>query len=98
MLNFYGGTTTTQGLVAHLHVILASGTTPTLDVDLEDSPDDIVYSTVTGMTFAQATAPSCERLETANGSDTIDQYIRSIWTIAGTTPSFTFVVAVAVKS
>lgn len=97
MQNFYGGTTTTQGLVAHLHVILASGTSPTLDVVIEDSPDDMTYAPVTGMTFAQATAPTCERLETANGSDTLDQYLRADWTIAGTSPSFTFTVAVAVK-
>jgi len=88
--------TTDTGLVAHLHVILASGTTPTLIVFLEDSPDDMTYTVIPGFTFATATAPTFERLETGPG-DTIQRYVRSAWTIAGTTPSFTFVVAFARK-
>lgn len=84
------------GLVAHLHVVLASGTTPSLTVNLADSPDDMTFTDIPGFTFAAATAPDFERLETGPG-DTIERYVRSEWIIAGTTPSFTFVVAFARK-
>jgi len=97
MENFYGGVTTTQGLVAHLHVVLASGTTPTLDVEIHDSADDITYLLVPNMVFTQATGVTCERIEIANGANTTEQYLAADITIAGTTPSFKFCVEVAVK-
>ena len=98
MENFYGGVTTTQGLIAHLHVVLASGTTPTLDVEIHDSADDMTYLVVPGMVFTQVTAVTCERIEIANGANTTEQYLAADITITGTSPSFTFCVAVAVKT
>lgn len=95
-----GATTSDTGFVAHLHVCAASGTTPTLDVEVEDSPDDMTYSTIGtagAATFAQATEPVCERLETSPGQETVERFVRASWTIGGTTPSFTFVVAYAPK-
>jgi hypothetical protein len=95
-----GAVTSVSGFVAHLHVCAASGTTPTLDVEIEDSADDMTYAAIgtgTEGVFAQATAPTCERLETSAGAFSIDEYVRSSWVIAGTTPSFTFVVAYAPK-
>lgn len=81
----------TNGGIAHLHVCAASGTTPTLDVEIQDSADDMTFVLVTGLDFTQATAPTFERKETALGLS-IDQYVVADWVIAGTTPSFTFVV------
>ena len=92
-----GASTSTTGSVAHLHVCAASGTTPTLDVEIEDSPDDMTYSSLSGLTFTQATEPTCERLETSPGFQTVERFVRADWTIAGTSPSFTFVVAYAPK-
>jgi hypothetical protein len=91
-----GAVTSDTGFVAHLHVCAVSGTTPTLDIDLEDSADDMTFVAITGGTFAQVTALTCERLETSPG-DVLDNFVRASWTIAGTTPSFTFVVAYAPK-
>ncbi len=91
-----GAVTSTTGFVAHLHVCAVSGTVPTLDVLLEDSPDDMVFTGIAGGGFAQNTAIGCERLETTAGA-TVDQFVHADWTIAGTTPSFTFVVAYAAK-
>lgn len=67
-----------------LNVTAASGTTPTLDVTVQTSPDATNWTSVG--TFTQ---------KTTTGSQTktffgLDRYVQVIWTIAGTTPSFTF--------
>jgi hypothetical protein len=70
-------------------VSAASGTTPTLDVTLETSIDGgATWDTVAA--FAQ---------KTAAGSDghvfgPLGDQCRWKWTIGGTTPSFTFAIAV----
>ncbi len=74
----------------HLHVTAAAGSTPTLDVLIEDSANDTTFATF--ITFAQATARTSERV-TATG--TVDQYTRISWTISGGSPSFTFHVSFA---
>lgn len=68
-----------------LDVTAASGTAPTLDVIVETSPDGAAnWQTVA--TFAQKTAVSSE----LNVFPGCDRFVRAKWTIAGTTPSFTF--------
>lgn len=76
-----------DSLEATLSVSAASGTTPTLDVTLETSIDDgATWDTVAA--FAQ---------KAAAGSDghvfgPLGDKCRWKWTIAGTTPSFTFAI------
>lgn len=75
----------------------ASGTTPTLDVDIQHSIDggtnwfDLV-------SFTQLTAAGDEmKVEAevdAATAEIVGDCLRAIWTIAGTTPSFTFKVVV----
>lgn len=78
-------------VVATLDVDAASGTTPALDVTLETSADGATWRTLG--TFAQKTAAGVERKSFPGA----DRFVRATWTIAGTTPSFTFsVVAEAV--
>ena len=72
--------------IAHLHVTAASAD-DTLDVIIEDSPDDSNWTTLG--TFAQVSAIGSERLTI---TDTVAQYVRASWTIAGSDPSFAFVV------
>lgn len=84
-----GGASTTTGGIAHLHVTAASAA-DTLDVIIEDSANDSDWATIA--TFTQATAITNEA-EVITG--TIRRYVRASWTIAGTEPSFTFVVALA---
>lgn len=67
-----------------LDVTAASGTTPTLNVTVEESDDGTTWRTVG--TFAQKTAVSNERKSFAIAAD----YYRVSYVIAGTTPSFTF--------
>jgi len=65
-----------------------SGTTPTLDVKIQDSAANSTFADVTGYTFTQVTAalsdPSTLKIDLRN----VRQYIRAVATIAGTTPSF----------
>lgn len=65
-------------------VTAASGTTPSLTVIIEHSPDNSTWSTHT--TFTAATAVNTER-KILSG---LDRYVRARWTVSGTTPSFTW--------
>lgn len=70
-----------------LDVTAASGTTPTLDATVQTSKDGATWRTLG--TFAQKTAISAERKSFGG----CDRFARIIWTIGGTTPSFTFSVS-----
>lgn len=88
--------TNTQGHehAAHLNVGAASGTTPTLDVKLQESDDNATFTDITGATFAQRAAAGNETIHFR----TRKRYVRAVATIGGGTPSFTFaVVALATK-
>lgn len=77
--------TTARKLRFQLDVTAASGTSPTLDVVIEDSIDGTNYNTVG--TFSQSTAAG---RKTVDVTSPFARQIRARWTIAGTTPSFTF--------
>lgn len=76
-------------LRVQLDVTAASGTTPTLDVLVEDTLDGTTFNTIG--TFTQKTAVSREVI---NISIPFTDQIRIKWTIGGTTPSFTYAVIV----
>lgn len=72
-------------LRAQVDVTAAAGTTPTLDVVIEDTLDGTNWNVVG--TFTQKTAAGREVINiTAPFADRL----RVRWTVAGTTPSFTF--------
>lgn len=78
----YGYATT---LRVQLAATAASGTTPTLDVVIEDSLDGVNWWPIG--TFTQLTAAGQQVINiTTPFADTV----RVRWTIGGTTPSFTF--------
>ncbi len=91
-----------RGIHLILDVTAASGTSPTLDVTLERyDPGSDGFIAMPGAAFAQKTGISVDDLiiypgiaETANRSvsDVLSQHFRLVWTIAGTTPSFTFTI------
>lgn len=81
------GAASTSGGAGHLHVTARSGTSPTLDVKIQHSSDNSVF--VDLIVFAQKAAVGSERL-TVTG--TVNRYTRSIRTIGGTGPSFTYAV------
>lgn len=72
-------------LVLHLEVSAVAGTSPTLDVRLQDSADGTNWAD-TGAAFTQTTAVGVKRLVANN----VGRYVRAVATIGGTTPSFTF--------
>lgn len=79
-----------NGGVASLHVTSVSGTSPTLDVTVQHSPDDSTWADL--VSFTQATAQTSERVTV---SGTVDRYVRESHTVGGTSPSFTYAVAFA---
>ena len=66
-----------------LDVSARSGTTPTLDVTIQHSADGVTFATLG--TFTQKTAVSAEH-KVFGGCD---RYVRALFTVGGTTPSFT---------
>ena len=72
-----------------LNVTAASGTSPTLDVVIEDTLDGTNWNTVG--TFTQATGATRQVI---NISAPFGDTVRTRWTIGGTSPSFTFAVII----
>lgn len=79
-------------IAATLNVSAASGTTPTLDVIIQDSADGSVWTTL--QTFAQKTAAGTEVVRITNP---FHNRIRASYTVGGTTPSFTASLKLTVK-
>lgn len=80
------GYSPTEALRAQLDVTAASGTSPTLDVVIQDSLDGGATWNTIG-TFAQRTAAARQVI---NVAAPFAPLLRVSWTIGGTTPSFTF--------
>lgn len=88
------------GGVFFLNVTAASGTTPTLDIKIQNKCQVTgIYYDITGASFTQKTAATTDFLAiepslTAAANKAISQVLapcfRAVCTIAGTTPSFTF--------
>lgn len=78
---------TRQAATLRLEVTAASGTTPTLNVTIETSPNTTSWKQV--LVYDQLGAVGYQRLATAS----LERYVRAKWTIAGTLPSFTLLVA-----
>lgn len=70
-----------------LTVTAASGTTPTLDVTVQTSPDQVTWTPL-GV-FPTATVAGAQLVSFPGAS----RFLRVSWAIGGTTPSFTFGVA-----
>ncbi len=77
----YGG----ESLRAQLNVTAATGTSPTLNVLVEDSLDGINFNTIG--TFAQKTTAGREVI---NITSPFAENLRVSWTIAGTGATFSF--------
>lgn len=74
------------------HVTVASGTSPTLIVSVEQSADGASWAGVTGGTAATLTAAGSGFCNV----QVSQKFVRVVATVAGTTPSFTFRTAVLV--
>jgi len=89
-----GAVSATQKVYAAVHVLAASGSTPTLDITLKSAAAVGFSSPTTRITFAQKTAVGSD-FQSLAGAVT-DQYWRVDYAIGGGTPSFSFVVAVGI--
>jgi len=89
-----GAVSSTQKLYCAIHVITASGTSPTLDVIIQSDDNGSMTTPVTAATFTQATGITSEWVE-VDGALT-DDYFRVNYTIAGTSPSFEFIVILGI--
>lgn len=78
----------------HVNVSAVSGTTPTLEVKLQESADGINWADLPSFTTALLITTGLTRIANPAPSLILDGYIRAVWTIGGTTPSFTFTVLV----
>lgn len=77
---------------AALHVGAVSGTTPTLDVKMQESDTSGgTYADISGATIAQVTA--ADKYKVINFRRT-KRFCRAVATIAGTTPSYALAVAI----
>jgi hypothetical protein len=83
-------TSTTNGAGAFLIVTSVSGTSPTGDVKIQHSADNVTYADL--ITFTQATAGTSEVKTVAKGT-TINRYVRVYNTIGGSsTPTINAIV------
>ena len=93
----YSGTETTDGegsssnitdmarFIMYLIVSGLGGTSPTLTVTIQDSPDGDNWVNVGSFAVASAVGTIALR-----PSASLGRYIRAAWTLGGTTPTFTF--------
>lgn len=90
------GTTTpfslSNAIVAYLNVTAASGTTPSLTVKFQDSPDGVTFYDIASGAFTAVTAAGTSRIVLPAG---VGPFVRAVYTISGTTPSFTANVQIA---
>ncbi len=80
--------------LAELNVTAVAGTSPTMTVSFQTSDDGTDWYGL-GDAFAAVTAvakPNILRLTN------VGRFVRAVWTITGTTPSFTFTLKLVAKS
>lgn len=77
------------GAAVVLDSAAGTGTTPTLDVKLQSSPDNSTW-TDAGLAFTQVTNSGASQQVVAIDVTKLQRYVRAVATIGGTTPSFTF--------
>ncbi|MCG8670210.1 MAG: hypothetical protein MI867_12405 [Pseudomonadales bacterium] len=91
-----GAVSATQRVYGALHVLSASGTTPTLDVTLEsNATGSFSGSQTTRLTFTQVTTSTSAELISSAGAIT-DTWWRVVWTIGGTTPVYAIRVVIGI--
>lgn len=85
-----------QKLYAALHVVAASGTSPLLDVIVQSDDSGGFGTPINRITFAQATGVGAQ-FATPIAGVIADTWWRANFTIAGGSPSFTFIVLMGIK-
>lgn len=83
-------------IVAQLQSDAGTGTSPTLDVKFQTSYDGIDATAIDlpSGAFTQVAAAASGQIKTLTG---VHRFIKVVWTIAGTTPSFNFGVYITTR-
>lgn len=75
--------------MAVLEVGAVSGTSPTLDVKIQESDDNSAFTDVAGAAFTQVTAANSSQVLRLGQLNLVrKRYVRAVATIGGTSPSF----------
>lgn len=90
-----GAVATGKRLYAALHVLSATGTTPSITARVESDTTNAFAAPTTRLTFTAATAPGGQIIRTG-GTAITDTWYRLAWTISGTSPSFLLAAAVGI--
>ena len=85
-----GALSASQSMYVAVHITAASGTSPTLDLELESDDNSGFSSATSRITFTQATTTGWQWAK-VDGAIT-DDYWRITYTLGGTSPSFEFAV------
>jgi hypothetical protein len=82
-----------QQIVDQIAIVIDSaagtGTSPTLDVKIQESSDNSTFTDISGLAFTQITTSASVQKIVLNKGAT-KRYIRVVSTITGTTPSFSY--------
>lgn len=84
------GSATSRGAVAHLHITAVAGTTPSMTMLVQHSTNNSTWTTLGSFSVASAVGS-----QTLQISGTVNRYVRASYTITGTGPSFTTLVAIS---
>ena len=85
------------GICFILQSAAGTGTTPTLDVEIHESSDDSDWSPTAIASFTQVTDAAASAQKVVVASSDSDRYLRAVYTIAGTTPSFALAMSVVAQ-
>ncbi len=89
----WGATSTaSNGFDANVHLTAISGAGAQLTARFQDSADNVTFADISGGTFTAATAIGGQSLHNVAS---VRRYTRAAWTMAGTTPSCTFLMSLA---
>jgi molybdate-binding protein len=70
-----------------------SGTSPTLDVKLQESANNSTWSDISGATFTQVTDAAAAFEKISINTNDVARYVRAVGTSGGTTPVFVYAVS-----
>ena len=86
------GAATTNGGVAHLHILPLTGTTPSITPKIQHSVDGSTW--VDLVTWGAYTVANSSRFVVPAGT-TVNRHLRATWTIGGTSVAITFALSFA---
>jgi hypothetical protein len=87
------GASSANGAEFYLVVSSAAGTTPTVDVTIQGSADNITYAQIAA--FSQVTTSRSAQVVKVTG--TVPRYLKAVYDLGGTTPAYTIHVTVVRK-